>query len=240
MDADWRKRVLPEIVRHLASKPGHEAVRVAVTRLIVDGLGGSVGEITHEHRMPVIAGRADALFANTVFEFKRDLGREMADVLARLPDYLTVRERELARPALGIATDGTEFIAYRLDAGRMAEIGRHKTNPDDPEALLAWLEPAVADRDDLPPDPLTIERELGRDSLTFRWARTTLEQMWADLAGDPEAALKRDLWNRLLREVYGDDVGEDRLFLQHSYLTIIAKTIAANAGGRCRAGAQRR
>jgi hypothetical protein len=32
--------------------------------------------------------------------------------------------------------------------------------------------------------------------------------------------LKRDLWDGLLRQVYGDDVGSDALFLQHTYLTI--------------------
>ena len=39
--------------------------------------------------------------------------------------------------------------------------------------------------------------------------------------------LKRDLWDGLLRQVYGDDVGSDALFLQHTYLTILVKAIAA-------------
>ena len=43
----------------------------------------------------------------------------------------------------------------------------------------------------------------------------------------PEVRLKRQLWDRLLRVVYGTMVGDDSLFLQHTYLTIVAKTIAA-------------
>ena len=39
--------------------------------------------------------------------------------------------------------------------------------------------------------------------------------------------LKRDLWDGLLREAYGEDVGDDSLFLQHTYLTIVVKAIAA-------------
>jgi SAM-dependent methyltransferase len=39
--------------------------------------------------------------------------------------------------------------------------------------------------------------------------------------------LKRQLWDGLLREAYGTAVGDDSLFLQHTYLTIVAKTIAA-------------
>ena len=39
--------------------------------------------------------------------------------------------------------------------------------------------------------------------------------------------LKRQLWDGLLREAYGTEVGDDALFLQHTYLTTVAKTIAA-------------
>ena len=42
-----------------------------------------------------------------------------------------------------------------------------------------------------------------------------------------EVRLKRDLWDGLLREAYGEEVGEDSLFLQHTYLAIVVKTIAA-------------
>ena len=41
------------------------------------------------------------------------------------------------------------------------------------------------------------------------------------------STLKRDLWDGLLREAYGEDVGDDALFLQHTYLTIVVKTIAS-------------
>ncbi|MBU6500115.1 MAG: N-6 DNA methylase, partial [Rhodospirillales bacterium] len=96
-----------------------------------------------------------------------------------------------------------------------------------PDDLLAWLEPAVAGRDDLAAEPLTIQRELGRDSLAWGRARNLLEILWRRHHADSEVALKRQLWDGLLREVYGTEVGDDRLFLQHTYLTIVAKTIAA-------------
>ncbi len=227
MHDTWRREQLPKIVAQLAARPGHEAVRIGVTRLIVDGLGREVGGLTHEHRMPLVGGRADALFGATVFEFKSDLRREAADVEAKLPAYLAEHERQTGRrPALGIATDGAGFLAYELRAGVLTKLGECRADPADPQALLGWLEPAVSDRDDPEPTPLTIARELGRDSLTFRRASGTLETLWATLRDHPEVRLKRDLWDGLLREVYGEDVGEDRLFLQHTYLTILAKTIA--------------
>lgn len=54
-----------------------------------------------------------------------------------------------------------------------------------------------------------------------------LDALWAVLRDDPEVRLKRDLWDGLLREAYGEDVGDDSLFLQHTYLTTVVKAIAA-------------
>jgi hypothetical protein len=230
MNQHWRRDQLPALIAQLASRPGHEQVRVALTRLIVDGLGRQVGSIDHEFRMPLIGGRADTLFASTVFELKTDLRRELPDVEAKLPGYLAERARLTKRPAgLGIATDGATFLAYELRDDRLVKIGEAKADIQDPEALLGWLEPAVSEREDLDPVPITIQRELGRESLTFHRAEGVLNRLWAGLRDHPEVKLKRDLWDSLLREVYGAEVGEDRLFLQHTYLTVLAKTIAARA-----------
>lgn len=177
--------------------------------------------------MPEVRGRADMLFGATVFEIKADRRREIADVEARLPDCLSERERQTGRRYLGIATDGAAFAAFELRNGALIEIGRHATRTDDPDALLAWLEPALSNRDELLPDPLVFQRELGRDSLTFGRARVSLESLWETLREHPEVALKRELWDGLLRVAYGSPVGDPALFLQHTYLTIVAKTLAA-------------
>ena len=129
------------------------------------------------------------LFGATVFEFKSDLRREMGDVEARLPDYLAERERRTGRQYLGIASDGATFVAFELRKGALVEIGRHETRADDSEALLAWLEPALSNRDELLPEPLVFRRELGRESLTFGRARQSLEQLWEGLREHPEVAL---------------------------------------------------
>ena len=226
MDA-WRRDDLPELAAALARRPGHEGVRTQIAEILRHAFGADYLALDHEVRMPEVRGRADMLFGATVFEFKSDLRREMDDVRARLPDYLRERERQTGRRYLGIATDGASFIAYELRGGALVEIGRHETHPEQPAALLAWLEPVLSDRDDLDPEPLTVQRVLGRESLTFRRAQGVLETLWARLAADPEVALKRQLWDRLLAVVYGTEVGDDLLFLQHTYLTIVAKTIAA-------------
>ncbi|MGH7057438.1 MAG: N-6 DNA methylase, partial [Acetobacteraceae bacterium] len=228
MPGPWRQHDLPEIVATLAGRPGHESVRTMIAEILRHGFGASYAELDHEVRMPEVRGRADTLFGATVFEFKHDLGKELPDVLAKLPDYLASRENRTGRRYIGIATDGATFIAYhRGETGELVEDSRFDTRPDRPDALLAWLEPALSDRDDLRPEPLIVQRELGRHSLTFGRANAALRELWIKLSPQPDVRLKRDLWDSLLREVYGDAVGDDSLFIQHTYLTIVAKTIAA-------------
>ncbi|HZS82240.1 MAG TPA: N-6 DNA methylase, partial [Stellaceae bacterium] len=223
----WRQTDLPELAATLCTRPGHENVRTLLAELLRHGFGAAYAALDHEVRLPEVSGRADMLFGATVFEFKSDLRREMGDVEARLPDYLRERERRTGRRYLGIATDGATFIAFELRSGALVEIGRHEVRPEDADALLAWIEPALSNRDDLLPEPLVFRRELGRESLTFGRARLELQQLWQTLRTHPEVALKRELWDGLLRQAYGAAVGDDALFLQHTYLTIIAKTLAA-------------
>jgi hypothetical protein len=227
MLGNWREDHLPGLVAALVSRPGHNNVRTLIGELLHHAFGADYLAIDQEVRLPEVHGRADTLFGSVVFEFKGNLQRELGDVYARLPDYLTARERQTGRRFVEIATDGAEFIAYELRGDTFVEIGRHATNRSDPGALLAWLEPALANRDDLTPDPLTVERELGRSSLSFGRARGVLERLWNELRAHSEVFLKRQLWDGLLREAYGTAVGDDALFLQHTYLTIVAKTIAA-------------
>jgi len=227
MTANWRKDQLPQIMTTLAARPGHEQVRTLVSDILRNAFGVSWDDISHEVRLPRVHGRIDTMFAGTVFEFKRDLRQELGDAERKIPDYLAERERQTGQKFLGLATDGAIFIAYELADGKLAKLSEHATKPDQGAALLAWLEPALSARDDMPPEPLSIQRALGRDSLVFGYAKRILDSLWADLASHPEVALKRQLWDGLLREVYGTSVGSDALFLQHTYLTVIAKTIAA-------------
>ena len=90
MPSFWRQTDLPELVATLATRPGHEHVRTLVADILRNGFGAAYAAFDHEVRLPEVRGRADMLFGATVFEFKSDVRREMADVVSRLPDYLAV------------------------------------------------------------------------------------------------------------------------------------------------------
>lgn len=135
-----------------------------------------------------------------------------------MPDYLAdaARRSTNPRPVTGIATDGATFIAYQLLDGRLTELRRHVTDPERPGELVAWLEPLLSDRTDLLPEAPVVAQAFGLQSLTFSRSRLMFETLWAALKNDPEVQLKRDLWDGLLQEAYGEAVGKDSLFLQHT------------------------
>lgn len=220
---------LDKLVSELVSRPGHEKVRVLVHRLLVDCLGADSRDIDFEKPVPEVRGRIDALLGRTVFEFKSDLRKELRDAEQGLTRYLLDRERQIGEKFVGIATDGAEFVACFLRGDRVEKVSTHQTDLDSPRELVIWLQSAVATGNGLPPDPHTITREFGRASLAARRALDDLSTLWEQIGETPEARLKRALWDRLLGLAYGADVGDDRLFLQHTYLVIVSKAMAWNA-----------
>ena len=222
---------LAEIVLELAARPGHETVRADARQLLIDGLGVPRTDVQLEEQIPEVRGRIDALLGRTVVEFKSDLRRERDDAEAQLTRYIGQRERESGERYVGIATDGAEFISYELRRGELRELAAYRTNPDAPRGVLTWLSAAVAAGEELTPDPETVVQELGRLSPAWQRSLGDLRDAWADGRGHPEARLKRQLWAQRLEQVYGSPVDADDLFFQHTYLAVVAKTIAVHVLG---------
>lgn len=213
----------------MASRPRHEALRGLITELLREGFGAAFHETEHERYLVDNSGRIDVAWGATIIELKSDLRREERDVVARMPDYLADASRRSApgRTTVGLATDGATLLAYTLDHGTLAQIGRYDVEAEHPERLLSWLEPLLSPVPEVMPTPIAVALAFGRYSLAFGRAHRELRRLWAEIGDHTEVRLKRDLWDGLLRQVYGDDVGSDALFLQHTYLTILVKAIAA-------------
>ncbi len=207
----------------------HEALRVLVAELLRQGFGAEFDELEHERYLIDNSGRVDVVWGATIVELKSDLRREAADVLARMPDYLAdaAGRGAAGRVPVGVATDGATFLAYTLADGALVEIGRYEVEVEHPDRLLSWLDPLLAPVPEVMPTSIAIALAFGRYSLAFGHAHTELSRLWSEIGDHPEVRLKRNLWDGLLRQVYGDDVGSDALFLQHTYLTILVKAIAA-------------
>ena len=214
-----------EILRDLARKTGHDEVKSDFRNLLVAEFDVPHADIRFEQRIEV-KSRTDALIGRTVFETKRDLVREWADVQRKMPDYLRTREEETGEPFVGIASDGRLWRVLAREGDALVMIKETTLNPDKPAEFLAWLDGALALKVSLPPDPTTVRIELGAESVAFRKAEMALRALWERGKAIPAILLKRQLWAQLLKIVYGRDVESDALWLQHTYLVIVAKCIA--------------
>src|SRR5271157_5238038 len=158
-----------EILRHLASKPGHDEVKADFRSLLVAEFEVPLAEVHFEQRIEV-KSRTDALIGRTVFEAKKDLVREWADVERKMPEYLANREAETGEPFIGIASDGRLWRVLGLDGGKLVVIKETILDPDKAGDFIAWLDGALALKILLPPDPETVRIALGADSVAFRKA----------------------------------------------------------------------
>lgn len=215
-----------DLLRHLASRPGHDEVKADFRQLLIEEFGAQLHALDFERRVPEVRGRLDALIGRTVFEAKSDLDREWPDVERRMPDYLADRERDEGEHFVGIASDGLKWAVFELRECRLVTVKTTTLDPDKPEPFLAWLDGAVALKASLPPDPLTIRAELGSESVAYHLVREALSELWGKLRARPAEALKQQLWSDLLKLVYGREVESDALWFQHSYLVVVAKCIA--------------
>jgi len=98
-------------LRHLAGRPGHHEVKADFRQLLTEEFGVELHHLDFERRVPEVKGRLDASIGRTVFEAKKNLDQEWADVLRRMPDYLADREREEREKFVGIAADGLKYFA---------------------------------------------------------------------------------------------------------------------------------
>ena len=210
---------------HLPTRPGHTEVLADLQSLLTQEFDVPLGDVRFETVLET-EGLIDGLVGRTVFEAKRNLDKERAAVERKMPDYLSDREAAEGEPFVGVATDGLNWWLYELIDGQLVRIGDHKLDPDKPDAFLAWLDGAVALKASLKPDALTIRAELGQESVAWRRVERGLRDAWTRLADSPAQALKRSLWAELLKLVHGKDVDSDALWFQHTYLVIVAKSIA--------------
>lgn len=225
------KQATLNLLRHLAGRPGHDEVKADFRQLLVEEFGAELSALQFERRVPEVRGRLDALIGSTVFEAKRNLDREWDDVVAKMPDYLKSREQEERRRFIGIASDGAKWVIFERQGEALVKIKETILDPEKGEAFLAWLDGAIALKAEVPPDPLNVRVQLGKDSEAYRRASIMLAQLWEKVKATPAVALKRQLWAQLLKLVYGKELESDQLFFQHTFLVIVAKAIALAALG---------
>jgi methylase of polypeptide subunit release factors len=193
----------------------------------------------------IIRGKADELFGNVIIEFERDLSSpaKEAEAQEQLRKYVAClwaqEPRERRTPYLCIATDGVLFQVYtptmdvpdkeivvpeeiqlqavdRLDARTLVPLHQ----------LYYWLDRYLLRQEIVVPRTENIVKEFGIRSHTFHVAGQRLLREWQNLKNLPEYKVIYETWEKYLRLVYGSSVGDEELFMRHTYLASLAKLMA--------------
>ena len=180
--------------------------------------------------------RIDVEVGFTVIECKKNLraARVLEPAIEQLGGYLKSRTDETGQRYVGILTDGREWKLYTLIDDEALEVDSHTVDPSigDAERLKVWLEGVMATRQRIYPTPLEMRRRLGAGSPSYRLDRAALGELYEACRDKPEIQVKRLLWARLLTTAFGSAFkDDDELFLEHTFLVIVAELIAHEVAG---------
>lgn len=173
--------------------------------------------------------RIDIAICHCVIEVKKDLRNAAirADGQDQLKGYLRTRQAQYGRRFVGILTDGVTWALYDLFSNdELVEISTLE-NAGDADRLLVWLEAILASETAVPPIPSEIEQRLGATSPAHLLDFRQLSSLYDAHRDEPEVALKRQLWAKLLKTAFGSDFEDDPdAFINHTLLVLTAEIIA--------------
>lgn len=186
----------------------------------------------------VFKGRVDGLLGDLVIEFKSDLPRELEEARAQLRGYISrLREEHPETAYTAIATDGLGFHVYAplydadgVTVADLTPLGDMDLSPPsaDPDTLFHWFSGLLSHfrHEKAPATPQGVLAVLGPASPTFQAARLTLTDLLQRAKDSPVVQVRLREWQRYLALVYGESVGDETLFIKHTYLATVARLVA--------------
>jgi SAM-dependent methyltransferase len=180
------------------------------------------------------ARRIDIEYGALVIECKRKLDHVSKAALAvaehQLEGYLKVRQQQSGGLYAGMLTDGPRWRHYRLGADNIIDLVSTfelEPNPTEDRTFRDWLGSALPTETTLVPTAQSIAGRLGAQSPAHEITTARLNDLLAAGQDLPEVALKEELWGKLLRTAFGTQFeGTDLLFVEHTYLVMLATLIA--------------
>jgi SAM-dependent methyltransferase len=175
--------------------------------------------------------RIDVEVGRLCIECKRDL--RQAQVLSegedQLEGYLRAREGDVSGSYVGILTDGVDWRHYQTNQNSLRLVSSFQLYPGrvDERAFRTWLGSLLATERNIQPTGRAIGERLGSNSAGFKAAQALLGNLWVEAKEHTDARLKRALWSKLLRTASGTQFNDDdTLFLEHTYLVLVATLVA--------------
>lgn len=175
--------------------------------------------------------RIDVEVGALVIECKRDLRtqQKLEEAEQQLAGYLAGREGASGGSLVGLLSDGAIWRCYRSTHGGVDFVSSLELRPAnvDERRFRWWLGSLLSTERLVMPTADSIEERLGSRSPSCELALAELKDLWASAGALPEVQLKRALWSKLLRTALGTQFEDDDvLFIEHTYLVVVATLIA--------------
>ena len=180
---------------------------------------------SHIPALRVRGGFADALFGNLIFEFKKQLrDQERAAGQEELSRYL--KNQRYADRYVGILTDGESLEVYALREDNLRKTDELFLSLDNAGEAKVALDCYLFHEKQLTPTANDVALRFGERSPTFWHSLRLVESLWSEAGATSAAQTKFIEWQSLLSIVYGSSVGDEPLFLRHTYLALFARALA--------------
>jgi SAM-dependent methyltransferase len=173
----------------------------------------------------VQGGFVDALYGDLIFEFKRKLDdHSRKDGEDKLQRYLINQENP--DRFFGILTDGETLEVYALREEKLTKVDGLRLSVETAEKCRLWLDCYLFHEKLRVPTADDITLRFGQHSPTFWHSFRLLRSAWQRARDDLSVRTKFAEWQSLLAIVYGSTVGDENLFLRHTYLALFARVLA--------------
>ncbi len=222
----------PILERHEAAASEAD-IRSAVRDFLIHTGLAPESEIQQEEApAPGESGRVDLRTRDVIFEFKRSIGNGItphADYVTQLDDYLNSAVDGGQPQRFGILTDGKYWVLRWPGMGAVSTTSPNAftlANAELGARLYDWLrdQSQALEERGVPPTEEAVRSRLG-EGPRFESHIAALTELYQANRDDPTIALKRDLWRSLLAAALGQVVEEepdlDRLFVRHTYLSVV-------------------
>ncbi len=179
----------------------------------------------HIPALRVRGGFADALYGDLIFEFKRQLNdNTRTEGKEELQRYLLNQSHP--DRYFGILTDGENLEVYALRDGKLEKIDELRLDINRADECKLRLDCYLFHEKRLKPTANDVAFRFGERSPTFWHSLRLLRSIWQKAQNEPTVQTKFAEWRSLLSIVYGSAVGDDELFLRHTYLALFARVLA--------------
>jgi hypothetical protein len=115
---------------------------------------------------------------------------------------------------------------YALRNEQLTQVDELRLEAERADEAQLWLDCYLFHERQLTPTAKDVALRFGERSPTFWHSLRILQALWKQAGAEPAAQTKFAEWQSLLSIVYGSPVGDEDLFLRHTYLALFARVLA--------------